>query len=63
MSQITELESQLQEALERLRSALAARDAAALPHPDEQALLERIAALESEKAELRGRAGAAAGQA
>ena len=52
MSQITQLEAQLAEALDRLRSALAAREAAAAPQPDERALLERIAALESEKAEL-----------
>ena len=52
MSQITQLEAQLAEALDRLRSALAARDAAAAPQPDEQALRDRIAALESEKAEL-----------
>ena len=52
MSQITELEAQLAEALDRLRSALAAREAAAAPQPDEQALRDRIAALEAEKAEL-----------
>ena len=52
MSQITQLESQLAEALDRLRSALAARDAAASPQPDERALIDRIAALEAQKAEL-----------
>jgi predicted nucleic acid-binding Zn-ribbon protein len=52
MSQITQLESQLAEALDRLRSALAARDAAAAPQPDERALVDRIAALEVEKADL-----------
>ena len=52
MSHITELEAQLAEAFERLRSALAARDAAAAPRPDEQALRDRIAKLESENAEL-----------
>ena len=52
MSQITELEAQLAEALERLRSTLAARAAAAAAQPNERALVERIAALESEKAEL-----------
>ena len=52
MSQITELEAQLSEALERLRSALSARDAAAAPKPDETALLERIGRLEAEKADL-----------
>jgi DNA repair exonuclease SbcCD ATPase subunit len=52
MSQITELESQLAEALDRLRSALVARSVAAAPRPGEQDLHDRIAALESEKAEL-----------
>jgi hypothetical protein len=52
MSQITELEVQLAEALDRLRSALAARDASAAARPDERALRDRIAALEAEKAEL-----------
>jgi hypothetical protein len=52
MSQITQLEAQLTEALDRLRSALAARAAAAVPQPGERALLERLAALESENAEL-----------
>ena len=52
MSQITDLEAQLAEAFDRLRSALAAKAAAAQPQPGEKALQERIAALESEKAEL-----------
>jgi predicted nucleic acid-binding Zn-ribbon protein len=52
MSQISELEVQLSEALDRLRSAMAAGAAAARPQPDQQALLDRIAALEDEKAEL-----------
>jgi hypothetical protein len=52
MSQISQLEAQLSEALDRLRSALAARDAAATVQPNEQALLDRIARLEGEKAEL-----------
>lgn len=52
MSQITELESQLAEALDRLRAAVSAREAAAATAPDEQALRERVAALEAEKAEL-----------
>lgn len=52
MSQISELEGQLAGALDRLRAAIAARESAASPQPDEQALLERIATLESEKAEL-----------
>jgi hypothetical protein len=52
MSQITQLEAQLVEALDRLRSAVAARDAANAPRPDQQALADRISALESEKAEL-----------
>jgi hypothetical protein len=51
MSQISQLEAQLSEALDRLRAALAARGAAA-PQPSEQALLDRIARLEGEKAEL-----------
>jgi uncharacterized coiled-coil DUF342 family protein len=52
MSQIIELEVQLAEALDRLRSALAARDAKAAVKPDERALRDRVAALEAEKAEL-----------
>ncbi len=52
MSQITQLEAQLSEALDRLRAALSAREAAASPQPDERAMLDRIAALENEKAEL-----------
>jgi len=52
MSQITELESQLAEALDRLRAALSAREAAAASQPDDQVLHERIAALEAEKAGL-----------
>jgi uncharacterized coiled-coil DUF342 family protein len=52
MSHITELESQLAEALDRLRSAVASRTAAAAPRPGEQELHDRIAALEAEKAEL-----------
>jgi uncharacterized protein YicC (UPF0701 family) len=52
MSQITDLEAQLAEAFDRLRNALAAKAAAAKPQPGEKALSERIAALESEKAEL-----------
>ncbi|MFO1208795.1 MAG: hypothetical protein U1E40_06175 [Amaricoccus sp.] len=52
MSQITQLEAQLSEALEGLRNALAARAAAAAAQPEESALRERIATLESEKAEL-----------
>jgi hypothetical protein len=52
MSQISELEVQLSEALDRLRSAVEARAAAVRPQPDEQALLDRIAALEEQKAEL-----------
>ena len=52
MSQITQLEAQLSEALDRLRAALTAREAAASPQPDERAMLDRIAALENEKAEL-----------
>jgi hypothetical protein len=52
MSQITDLEVQLAEALDRLRSGLAARAAAARPRPDERALIDRIEALEAEKADL-----------
>ena len=52
MSQISQLEAQLSEALGRLRAALTARDAAASVQPNEQALLDRIARLEGEKAEL-----------
>ena len=52
MSQITELESQLAEALDRLRAALSAREAAAASQPDDQGLHDRIAALEAEKAGL-----------
>lgn len=52
MSQITELESRLAEAIDRLRSVLAAREAAVAAQPGEQALRDRIDALEAEKAEL-----------
>ena len=52
MSQISQLEAQLSEALDRLRAVLAARDAATSVQPSEQALLDRIARLEGEKAEL-----------
>jgi predicted nucleic acid-binding Zn-ribbon protein len=52
MSQITQLEAQLAGALDRLRSAIAAKSVAAAPQPDERALRDRIAALEKEKAEL-----------
>ncbi len=52
MSQITELESQLAEALDRLRAALAAREAVPVAESDEPALRERISALEAEKAEM-----------
>ena len=52
MSQISDLQVHLAEALGRLRSALAAREAAARPQPEQQALLDRIGRLEDEKAEL-----------
>lgn len=52
MSQITELESQLAEALDRLRAALATREAAVATQPGERVLRERIDALEAEKADL-----------
>lgn len=52
MSQITELDEQITEALGRLRAALAAREAAAAAEADGPDPKERIAALEGEKAEL-----------
>ena len=52
MSQITELESHLAEALDRLRAALSAREAVVATQPGEQALRDRIHALEAEKADL-----------
>ena len=52
MSQFTELEAQFSQALDRLRSAVAARAAATQERPDERVLRERIDALEAEKAEL-----------
>jgi uncharacterized coiled-coil DUF342 family protein len=52
MSQISDLQGKLAESLDRLRAALAARDAAAETRPDQQALLDRIDGLEDEKAEL-----------
>jgi hypothetical protein len=50
MSQFSQLEALLAEALDRLRSAIAARNAAA--QPEERPLRERVAALEAEKAAL-----------
>lgn len=52
MSHITELESRLTEALDRLRTVLATRASAAAAQPGEQALRDRIDALEAEKADL-----------
>lgn len=52
MSQFNELEAQFSQALDRLRSAAAARAAATEERPDERILRERIDALEAEKAEL-----------
>lgn len=52
MSQISELEVHLAKALDRLRAAVAAQASAARPGVDEQALRERIATLEAEKADL-----------
>jgi predicted nucleic acid-binding Zn-ribbon protein len=52
MSQISQLETHLADALDRLRSALAAKDAAAEPPADQRALMDRISVLEGEKAEL-----------
>ena len=49
MSQFSQLEAMLAEALDRLRSAIAARDAANAEQP-ERALRARVAALEAEKA-------------
>jgi predicted nucleic acid-binding Zn-ribbon protein len=51
MSQITQLEAQLAEALDGLRSAISAASAAAA-QPDTRALNDRIAALQKENAEL-----------
>jgi hypothetical protein len=51
MSQFSQLEALLAEALDRLRSAIAARDDAAA-RPEEQSLRERVAPLEAEKAAL-----------
>jgi DNA repair exonuclease SbcCD ATPase subunit len=53
MSQISQLEDQISKALGRLRSSLAARDAALAAQPDERELLERVAKLESENASLK----------
>jgi hypothetical protein len=52
MSQITQLQAQLAEALDALRSALAVREATLAEQPGESELRARIAALEAEKAEL-----------
>jgi hypothetical protein len=52
MTQISQLEDLLAEALDRLRAALAARDTVATDQPDERAMHDRVAALEAEKAEL-----------
>jgi uncharacterized coiled-coil DUF342 family protein len=51
MSQINELEGRLSEALDRLRGALAAR-AAAVAELDERRLVDKVAALEDDKASL-----------
>ena len=52
MSQFAELEAQFSQALDRLRSAVAARAAATEERPDARMLRERIDALEAEKAGL-----------
>jgi hypothetical protein len=52
MTQLSQLEDLLAEALDRLRAALASRDALAAAQPDERALNDRVAALEAEKAAL-----------
>ena len=51
MTQFSQLEALLAEALDRLRAAIAARDAAAAANPEGE-LRERVAALEAEKAAL-----------
>jgi hypothetical protein len=51
MSQISELEVQLSQAIERLRTALAER-AAAVAALDERVLVARVAELEDDKASL-----------
>jgi hypothetical protein len=51
MSQFSQLEALLAEALDRLRAAIAARAAAAAARP-EGTLRDRVAALEAEKAAL-----------
>jgi hypothetical protein len=57
MSQISQLDNQITAALGRLRSSIAAGDAAAAAQPDEGELLERIAKLENENSELIGELG------
>lgn len=52
MTQITELDSRLADAFDRLRAALDARDASASPPPEAGELRQRIVALEAEKAAL-----------
>lgn len=52
MSQITELDEEIAEALGRLRAALAARDARTAAKAEGPDPKERIAALEGEKADL-----------
>ena len=52
MSQITELDEEIAEALGRLRAALAAREARAAAEAEGPDPRERITVLESEKADL-----------
>lgn len=52
MSQIAKLESQIDEALERLKSALQARDARKSAPPETPGLAERMAEVETENASL-----------
>jgi chromosome segregation ATPase len=53
MNETTSLDARIAAAVGRLRAALDARDAAAAPDPDVEALRGRIRALEAEKAELK----------
>jgi hypothetical protein len=52
MTQIDQLDAQAAAAIARLRAALDARDAAALPAPDTADLQSQLAAAEAEKIDL-----------
>ncbi len=52
MSDISQLDDQLTEAIERLRSSIAARFAEASPKPEEGELLARLKRLENENSAL-----------